>query len=355
MKKILIASYYLDFGGIEKSLINLLKKLDPKKYDITLLLQEKRGIFLKDIPSYVHVEEYALSNIRFVPLRKIYNRLHLLWYTLSHFKKYDHSICYATYDIPSSIITKRVGKKSTLWVHSNYAFIYDKENFIRFFDKREVSKFNQIVFVSNESKNDFLKIYPSLETKAKVTNNLFDVVEIRTKAEQSLSLFPTKENMLFVGRLEEDSKGILRLLSVMKTLQEKKSHKHLYIIGDGPDKGLFEKYVEDNHLENVTFLGSKSNPYPYIKQADLFVLPSYYEGFPVVCMEALILGKKVMTTIAVTTGSFALKDYVFLAQQDENSIYETIEKAFINKIPKAFDENTFIQETIQNTEKIIEG
>lgn len=354
MKKLFIAGYSLAFGGIEKSLIQLLKNIDPNVYEVTLLLQKKEGAYLKEVPSFVQIEEYKVSHFPIKIFRKIYNRMHFLYYTFKNKQKYDHAICYVPYDIPSSKIVLKVGKKCTYWIHSNYTYIYKEENTLRnFFDTRGITLFDQIVFVSNESRNDLLPFYPTIEKKSVSVNNLFDFDDMLKKAEEEISL--PLIHLLFVGRLEEESKGIFRLLAIMKEFLEEGKSFHLSIIGDGKDKKKYEQYKKEHHLSNVTFLGSKMNPYPYMKKADLLVLPSYYEGFPLVTIEALALGTKVLTTICVSTFHFSLKDYVFLCENDKNDIKNGIIKAVESKPKKKFDFVKFQNENKRVTFQILDG
>ena len=185
MKKLIITGYNLDFGGVEKALINLLKKLDKNKYEITLLLREKKGVFLKEVPTHIKIKEYKLSNVKIKLLRKIINRLHLLTYIFLNKNKYDVAISYATYDIPFSIITKHIGKKSILYVHSNYTHIYKEEKDLRhFFDVRGINLFDKIIFISNEAKNDLIKYYKNIKDKSYAINNLYDFDEIKNKSKE---------------------------------------------------------------------------------------------------------------------------------------------------------------------------
>lgn len=356
MKKILIASVHLDFGGIEKALINLLKNISPEEYEITLILQEKRGVFLKDVPSYVKIKTYSVATTLPVILRKLYNRMHFLFYVLSHYHQYDLAICYAPYDIPSSLFTKKVGKKSIIWIHSNYTHVYPKEDDLRqFFDTRHIEDFDQVVFVSNEAQKDLIKYYPSLENKSVAINNLLDFDEIIQKSLEPIDFEKKEKNLLFVGRLEEKSKGLLRLFLIMKNLAQKDKNIHLWVIGDGPDAAMYQTYLAKNQIDNVTLLGAKENPYPYMREADVFVLPSYYEGFPVVCLEALALQKKVVTTIDVSTGTFHLKEYAFLCEQEENSIEQTILTALKSSLKKSFDYVAFNTENKNAIASILKG
>ena len=77
-KKLLFTAYSLDIGGIETSLINLLKRLDYDKYEVTLILEKKEGLFLKEVPSEVKVLEYKISNDKNPVTRKLKNRTKLI-------------------------------------------------------------------------------------------------------------------------------------------------------------------------------------------------------------------------------------------------------------------------------------
>lgn len=356
MQKILITAYFLDYGGIEKSLINLLKNIDLNKNEVTLVLQEKKGIFLKDVPSNIKVKEYKLSKNKCALIRKIMNRLHLIFYILLNYKKYDKSICYATYDIPSSILTRYLGKESIYFVHSNYKYVYKEDiNKVKeFFNTRKIEKFDKIVFVSNESRKDLIEIYPNIKDKSQTINNIYSFEEIKEKSKEKIENFKEGKNLVFVGRLEEDSKALLRLLKVMKNFKENKEKINLYIIGDGEDKNLYDNYIKKEKLDNVYMLGSKRNPYPYIKKADVFVLPSNYEGFPVTVIEALTLKTKVVTTINVSSPKFNLEDYVFLCEKNEEDIYNKIIEAIKSKNKKVFNDKDFYNNVIKQTKKLLE-
>lgn len=340
MKRILVASHSMEIGGIEKASIEFLKFLNAQNFEVTLLLQEKKGPLLKEVPANVKVEEYKLSNNKNILFRKIYNRIKLWKYIITHYYTYDYAICYATYDISASIFCRYVSKNSILWVHSNYVQAYQSEPKIRnFFDTRKVEKFSKVVFVSTEAKEDLLKYYPSLSKKSFAINNFLDFHVIKEKAKEKIEIQRTNPTLLFVGRLEETSKGLTRLLEVMKDFQEEKKSFELWIVGDGPSKDFYIDYVKNENLKNVKFFGMQKNPYPYMQKADLFVLPSNYEGFPVVCLEALSFGLKVVTTIDVSTDDFQLSDYVFLCERTISDIKEKIEYAFSHEPKKKFQEN----------------
>ena len=350
MKKILITSYNLDFGGIEKSLLTLLKNFDYKKYDVTLVLERKEGVFLKDIPNSVKVKEYRVSENKNIIIRKVINLLKRIKWLIFNYKKYDSSICYATYSIPGSFLSLSSSNNNILFVHSNYKYIYDKNGLYDFFNKRNVFKYNSIVFVSNESKNDFIKFYPELKDKCNVINNLVDCDDIIKKSKEKLD-YKKDDNkiVLFVGRLEEDSKRITKILSLASNLKDIK----FLIIGDGPDKKMYEDIISKENLKNVEMLGAKKNPYPYFLISDYVILTSKYEGFPVVYNEAIVLNKPIITTIDVTDDYISIPNRFGYVIKDIDEAEKILKSKALNM--EKVDFNKLNKKRIEKIEKLLEG
>ncbi len=327
-KNILISSYNLDFGGIETSLINLLKNFDYDKYDVTLVLEQKKGVFLKEVPKCVKIKEYKVSYNKNVIIRKFINLLKRIKWILGNYKKYHASICYATYSGPCGFVARTSSSNKILYVHSNYyeAFNKDKIKTRSFFDNLKIKKYNHIVFVSNESKKDLCKIYPKIENKAFTINNLIDYKKILKLSEKKLDIKKTtKKIFMFVGRLDESSKNLTLLLDIAKKCKDENVKALFWIVGTGPDEKMYKDIVKNNNLDNVIFYGAKKNPYPYIKACDYLILTSRYEGFPVVYNEAIILEKPIITTIDVSD------DYISIPNRfgfvvDEKNIYDKVKE-----------------------------
>ena len=357
-KKILIASYNLDFGGIETSLINLLKNMDLEKYDVTLVLEEIKGAFLKDVPSDIKIKEYKVSNNKNVLVRKFVNLLKRIKWMLLNYKRYYASICYATYSGPCGFVARTASRNKILFIHSNYYQAYDKdENKIRaFFDNRKIEKYNHIVFVSNESKKDLCKIYPDIEKKSITINNLIDYERILKLSEKKVDVKRVaKKIFMFVGRLDESSKRLTLLLEVAKKCKEENVKALFWIVGSGPDEKMYKDIVKNNNLDNVIFYGAKKNPYPYMKACDYLILTSRYEGFPVVYNEAIILERPIITTIDVSD------DYISIPNRfgyvvNEKNIYDKVKELSKTKekIKETADYNTLNKKRINLIEQIME-
>ena len=326
-KELLFSINDLRVGGIETAIINLLNNIDHKKYNVTLVMEEKTGVLLKNVNKNVKVQELKVSNNKNVIIRKGINFIRKLNFSILNYHKFDFSCCYATYSLSANKIALTASKNNSIYVHSNYRYIYkDKIEFKNFFNCRNISSFRRIIFVANEAEKDFIKIYPELKNKCLVLNNFIDPDKILKLSTEKISETHPKNKKLFVfiGRLDDSSKKVSRAINLLKSL----SDVNLLIVGDGPDRKMYEDLVTKNDLsKRVTFVGQKTNPYPYIKLADYIILTSDYEGFPVTYLEAITLHKRILTTIDVSDESINIgKDYATIISMDEKEMLKDVQK-----------------------------
>ena len=351
-KKLLFCAYSLDIGGIENALINLLNNMDYSKYDITLILEKKQGVFLDKLNSNVKVKEYRVSVNKNVVIRKIYNFIRRNLWIFKNKNKYDFSCCYATYSLPCNFMAYYGSKNNSLYIHSNYKYIYDEIGLRKFFDCRRINKFKHVIFVSNEARNDLIDFYPVLAQKSLVINNLINYDDILWLSNESVD-FKKNKNVLFVfvGRLEERAKKLSRMIEVVKKLDDVE----LLIVGDGPDYDMYKKMISD--CDNIVMVGSKKNPYPYMKLADYIVLSSDYEGFPVVYSEAIVLNKKIISTIDVSDDFISIPNrFGYIVSKDSDEMYKEIKNILSNDNLeyKKIDFNEINSYKIKKIEDIIE-
>ena len=326
-KELLFSINDLRVGGIETAIINLLNNIDYKKYNVTLVMEEKTGVLLKNVNKNVKVQELKVSNNKNVIIRKGINFIRKLNFSILNYHKFDFSCCYATYSLSANKIALTASKNNSIYVHSNYRYIYkDKTEFKNFFNCRNISSFRRIIFVANEAEKDFIKIYPELKNKCLVLNNFIDPDKILKLSTEKISENHPKNKKLFVfiGRLDDSSKKVSRAINLLKSL----SDVNLLIVGDGPDRKMYEDLVTKNDLsKRVTFVGQKTNPYLYIKLADYIILTSDYEGFPVTYLEAITLHKRILTTIDVSDESINIgKDYATIISMDEKEMLKDVQK-----------------------------
>ena len=329
MKNILIASFDLEVGGVERSLLSMLDNFDYENYNVDLMLYRHSGEFMNLLTNKVNllpeIKELAtfrkgigqvikegkllIGASRLIAKFKGKNKvkisemesviqMQLMWKYAMPFipnidKKYDVAISYLW---PHYFIANKVKvKKKIAWVHTDYSKI---ETNIKE-DLKVWNKFNYIISVSEECKNSFAKKYPSLKDKVKVMENITSPELVRKMADEYIEekFEGDKFNIVSVGRLCY-AKGIDNAVRALKSLHDKglKNIKW-YVVGYGGDEDLIKGLIKEHNLEDsFILLGKKTNPYPYMKACDLYVQPSRYEGKAVTVTEAQILGKPVMIT-----------------------------------------------------------
>ncbi len=327
MKKIIFFSKNLEIGGMEKSLVNILNNLS-KKYELHLVLEELTGDLLGDLDKSIIVSKYGICNNKNILIRKMINFSKRLLWTIKNFKKYYFSCNYSTYSFWASRLAQVASSNSALYCHSNYYYVFNtnEKDFINFFDNHRLNKFKKLIFVSNESKNDFERIYKFNSNKY-VINNLINMEEIIEKAKEKTDdiNLQNKNRFIFIGRLDNISKNLDLLLKSFSLAIKKDHNNVLLIVGDGPYYNTIKKYIVTNKLEkNILLLGSRKNPYYLLDQSDCLLLTSNYEGFPVVYNEALCLNKKIITTISVSDGEINISKYAKIVKKNKESIAEAI-------------------------------
>ncbi len=330
-KDLLFTSVSMDIGGIEKALLNLVNRIDYDKYNVTIILENKKGIFLNQIIKKALVKELKVSDNNNKIIRKITNFKRKYIYKILNYKNYDFSCCYATYSYSSSKLVLLSSNNTAFYVHNDYRTIYPKEKDFRyFFDSRNISQYRNIIFVSNENKKGFVEIYNNLKDKCKVYNNFININEIKKLSEEKL--LPIKKNnsilFVYVGRLDDAAKKISRQINLVKEIKEIE----LWIVGDGPDREKYESEVKKYNLENrVIFFGKQKNPYNYMKAANYIILTSDYEGFPVIYLEAIALNKKIITTYPTSDDKINLNDYSYVIPKDEKAMIKKVKEILKNK------------------------
>ena len=353
-RDLLFASVNFEVGGIETSLINLLNQIDYDKYNVTVVLEEKKGILLPRVNKKVRLEEVKVSAHRNIVIRKVTNLTRKLIFTIFNYNNYDCGCCYATYSLSSNKLARISSENTVFYIHSNYKYIYDKkEELLKFFDDRNIKEFRKIIFVANEARTDFLKFYKDLKPKCEVFANFIDVDMVLEKGQVKIDALKPKNKKLlvFVGRLDDHAKKLSRAINLIKEIDSLA----LWIVGDGPDRKLYEDLVEKYKLKSqVTFFGMKENPYPYMKQADYIILTSDYEGFPLIYLEAITLNKEIITTIDVSDSQLNIgKDYAYIVSKDEKKMVNEVKKILKDKGKmKKIDFKKIQQEKITRLEKI---
>lgn len=359
-QKVLFAIPTLHIGGAEKVFINMLQRIDYSKFNVTVYVYEQTGVFEQFIPkdkvkliirSSDNEQLYCKTFLeamfsRSVPLKKKFLkcRMTMTNYLLSRNYSYTKFVApttdlpYTAYDVAVSytdltpsmtqfILGTNAGKK-IMWIHNDFnpAFL-DYIDDILF--ERDFSRFDNIVAVSSGAAASLCKRFPLLSKKTVVINNFLDSRDLQAKADQAIAETLDKGlvNLLSVGRIDLHTKGYDRIVPIAAKLRKDGFSFKWYILGDGPGLEKMRDLIKREDVEDVFFLlGARINPYPYIKNSDALVLPSRFEAYPTVVLEAHTLGTPcIVAKNSGTADQFRLiKDMV--VENTEEALYEGLKR-----------------------------
>lgn len=303
MKKIMFVHPDLSGGGAEKALKNLLDSLDYDKYDVTLLLLHKQGVYLNQIHPRVKLKYiYNPTLIKNKFLNKIYCKIGMLGFErypkILHFlfirKKYNIEIAYLEGDA-TNFINNSTNKNSQkiAFVHTDVEKSYSDERKLR--EKNHYSNIDNIIGVSQQTTKSFINLFPQCSDKISTIYNIIDKKEILELSEKEYFQVD-RPYIISIGRLVS-SKRFDLLLKAHKMLLDEGIQHDLLILGAGPLEDSLKSQIKELGItDSVKMLGFKNNPYPYIKLSELYVMTSDFEGLGLVICEALVLGKAIIST-----------------------------------------------------------
>ena len=326
-RKIIFVAQALWLGGIETALVNLLNHLNYQKYDITCLITE----------DYQNMADRITSKCRLL----IADRSH----TVSFQEKYRYCNLYNLMEEPqtSSKIRRLIwkiicifGKALEMRLYSKYikkqlqkeyfdtAVIYsdrmaeitvravNADRYIMFYHNADLGKAyhdsygyrasEKIIAVSELQSEKLKKLRPQYASKIIAIHNYIDVETIRKKAIEPMDENFFSENgihLVSCGRLAYQKGFDIAIEACSKVVQAGYPNLHWYILGIGNQKKELEQKIKEFYLEeHFHLIGSRNNPFPYMKAADLYVQPSRSEGYSLSVLEARVLACPTVATYA---------------------------------------------------------
>ena len=338
MKKIIFGITSLTLGGAERVLVDLANKMS-ERFDITIFMLYSNGELEAELNKKIKLKTlYNKKYTELTFLEKILASLKVLINKKKIFKKYvDKEEYIAQISFLEGAITRIFSVKSNFktkkiaWVHNDMQKVFGKgikAKIKKIMDEKAYQKYDDIIFVSKDNEKAFNSFYKeNIKSRKNIIKNYVSserILNLSVELSEYKKTYKEDEiNVVQVSRLVEQ-KAIDRLIKVSAKLINENSKIHIYVIGDGPLKEKLQKQIIDfNVEEKFTLLGAKKNPYPYIKNADVFGLFSYFEGYGIVIDEAKMLQKYVIITD--TAAREALKDYKkysYIVSNDEKGIEE---------------------------------
>jgi len=353
-KKLLFVIPSLDAGGAEKSLVNLLHLIDENKYDIDLYLFHKQGLFLQQVPNHVNIidinEDFyffnqelkssilsfirkmrwdlVMSRLMFFFINRYNKRPNAEQYSWKFIaksikpltKEYDVAIGYLEKSSNYFVVDKVKAKKKVAYIHSDYLELKIDRNF----DQKYFKSIDIIVTISEYCKEVLDKLF--LDKKIEVIYNISPKALIEKMAQEEMDVNFRDNSILSIGRLHPQ-KGFDIAIETATFLRDRNVDFTWYIIGSGYEKEKLEHLIKLNNLQNIfLLLGSKSNPYPFIKASKIYVQPSRYEGKSIALDEAKILRKPILVTeFSTVNDQFTNGENAIFANINANDIATKIE------------------------------
>ena len=371
-KRLLFIGIIMNCAGTEKSFLSFVNSIDFDKYSVDLILAKNEGLFMELIPKQVNVKfmpEYgdlfllsgknAVSNmfntfvkknpltffqilpyfVKFVlsPKQKVKTAIKLFCKMMKKIapvtEEYDAAVAYWGDRTMFYMIDKVPNaKKKIAWMHFEYGTTErDDEIYSKYFKSCD-----NIVNVSNAVDKALKEKFPEITDKCEVIENIQSVSMIRRLSLEQDS-FPDMNHfkssrILTIGRITEQ-KGLDMIPEILAKFKENKYNLRWYIIGDGAQsekEKIINLVLKYNVSEMLIFLGSTINPYPFMRDCDIYVQPSRFEGKPISVEEA-----KIMRCPIVAANYLSAKEqladgkYGLIADINPESLYEKI-KEFID-------------------------
>ena len=308
-KDLLFVINNLNCGGAEKALISLLETIDYTAYNVDLLLFKHEGLFFNKIPEQVNLLDEPLEFKYFdmsikaaiidalkkgrldITISRIgagfifkteENRARCeqrVWKYISKSlkkmnKEYDVAIGYLEKNPIYFCLEKVNAKKKIGFIHNDY----NKLGMDPTIDMQYFDQLDYIVTVSEECANVLKQQFPMYKDKVSVMYNIVSPAIINKLSMETINLNQKVTNLVSVGRLN-NQKGFDIAIEACKDLIKSGYQVKWLVIGEGEERTKLEQMIKDHQLEDhFILLGMKENPYPYIKEADIYVQPSRFEG-----------------------------------------------------------------------------
>lgn len=292
MKKIVIFTQNLDIGGVQKSVTTLANYL-YLDYDITIVLAEDNKNIAYDIKEIPVIKiktkkiDITKPNIgedifkyRIDELDKILKKLKPD--IAISYEDYNNLILLNTLYSCKKIISCRVSIKDS---YTNKKIHLLDKNFYYANIKKYYHLADKIICVGKHIENELNKDF-----NLNNTTTIYNGIE---KYQDKVEDINYDNFILNIGRLHQQ-KGQKDLIIAFDMIKDKISQK-LLIVGDGIEKDNLQSLIDELNLNDRVFLMGFDTPYKYIKRCDLFVFPSYYEGFSNTILEVMCMGKNILS------------------------------------------------------------
>lgn len=326
-KKVIFITQALWLGGIETALVNLINHLNYDKYDVTCLITEDYQDMAEQIIPKCHLviadRQHAVSFPDKYQYKWLFNLMEepqyaselrrFVWKMTRFFCRGIEARLYAAY------IRKHFKDE-----HFHTAVIYSDrtaelavrsisaDRFLMFYHNAELGRAyhdsygyrvsEKIIAVSENQCAKLKKVCPEFASKMIAIPNYVDVETTRKKAAESIETFTFPDegiHLVSCGRLAYQKGFDIAVKVCAELVASGFNNLHWYVLGVGPKREELERMIRKYRVEkHFHLIGSKKNPFPYMKKADLYVQPSRTEGYSLSILEARVLACPTVATVS---------------------------------------------------------
>lgn len=361
MKKILVVNKGLAIGGIEIALVNMVNALQ-EQYHVDVMVFDAVGSVKDRLSPNVNLltpswrfqalgmplkRALKTKRLRIIAFRlfatvwtKLFDNRLPIQMAIKHQEKlrgYDLAIAFhqeMRKHTVASGFSRFVdqctdAKQKVAWLHYDSAVLDLDSSFNNPFYK----KMDKIVCVSDSLRDRFAGKFPQLAEKAECCYNFLN---FRQLYEDSLKTqeypYPPNKKICFSASRLAGEKALVRAVTCLAPLFKKYPQWMWFIAGEGPEQERIENAIQEADLQQqIILLGNQSNPYPYMRNADLLMNVSYHEAAPMVFLEAKALGVPVFATKTSSAEELLLNpDYGFVCENSEKGIADAFQYVIDN-------------------------
>ena len=352
-KKLIFITEALWIGGIETALVNLLNRLDYNRFDVTcLVLRDSLDVADRITPQcrlIVSDRQHKVTFPKGYGCKRLYNIMEepqnaakfrrLIWYALRIVFRAAEAKCYASYvkkqlkgeHFDTAVIySDRAAETAVRAVSADRFLMFYHHGAMRreYHDAYGYRKADKVIAVSPALAEKLRAYRSKYADKIISVNNIIDIDGVREKGLDipTVKFSADSFNIVSCGRLSHAKGMDIAVDACAKLVADGFTGFHWYIVGGGPEESALREQIMRLGLEDcVSLLGMQSNPYPYIRCADLYVQPSRFEAFGLTIREAQVLAVPVLSTR--TDGSAELisdGETGLLCESDADSIAAAI-------------------------------
>ena len=343
--KIVFRHRSMEMGGVEKVMLSILNNLDQEKFEMTILLNLNQGELRNEFPSHVRKVfltdgKEDLSKNKLLQKFQLFRRKNKLGKLKKNpeiidqeylKEEYDIEIAMTYNDFESVLNSSNKNSKKIGWFHSEINL--PKLQTLVPEILKHFPQFDHLIYCSEKIQKIMHEAYPNLSyPKESVIINAIPIEEIKKKAEEKITDLPKSPVFVSVGRLHT-RKGYHQLMEAHAQLLKDGFMHSVVIIGDGEEMpNLLAQQKKLGVEKSYHLVGNKMNPYPYIRNADFFIMPSESEAWPLVIAEALILQRPIIATkVGDVEMMISDRKTGYLIDYKTDEIYEAMREFLTNK------------------------